>query len=452
MFNIIKVFSEKHPARAGTLAGIFQQGCGVFAALLLVAAASAHLEPSLAGTWFAFQGLATAMALLDFGFGFALSRQISHALGSADGKIASDDFAPLASESISVSHLLSFSNVFYRWMALAITLIGFGLFEILDRFANFIPTDSIDARICWYFMITGSAFLSLAGGLTSFANGTGAIYQSRFAYGIYLLGSGAGAALSATMNWGLPMMGASFAFFSFIYWVLMGLLYNKMGNALVKTKEASQYSLVLRLFKVALPLGVVNFFGNLVFYIQPTLIGSLFGADKVASYFLAQRLAFSFSQIPFHFVTPQLPLFTTQIAAQDTRASDRMKKTILIGSALVIICSISFFILSPVFAFFLLKEIDFINSTTRFLMSLDMLLAGCSVLWGHFVLASGKNPFLTSTIAFAFTSIIGIFLFNEYFGISALPLSTMLAGLFFIYRKNFIEGLKTLRVISNVRI
>jgi hypothetical protein len=78
-------------------------------------------------------------------------------------------------------------------------------------------------------------------------------------------------------------------------------------------------------------------------------------------------------------------------------------------------------------------------------MAIDVLFLGCTVIWGHYVLAEGRNPFVISTILTGFVSICLTTCLTPLIGTTGLPLATLIAGLVFNYRRNLAEGISTLK-------
>ncbi len=77
-------------------------------------------------------------------------------------------------------------------------------------------------------------------------------------------------------------------------------------------------------------------------------------------------------------------------------------------------------------------------------MSLDLIALGSTVIWAFYVLGSGKNPFVKSTIFTSLTSLIITVILVPRLGVAGLPISTLIAGVLFNYRMSIIEGRKLL--------
>jgi peptidoglycan biosynthesis protein MviN/MurJ (putative lipid II flippase) len=148
--------------------------------------------------------------------------------------------------------------------------------------------------------------------------------------------------------------------------------------------------------------------------------------------------------LAMQFILPQLPFFTRALGSGDfSGARVNMDKTILRTSLLVFFTTCIFYFLSPWAAEVLLRKTDFVDHETRLLMTIDLLFLGGSVVWGHYVLAAGRNPFVFSTIFTGATSVCLTISLAPLLGTMGLPLATLIAGLVFNYRRNLVEGIRT---------
>jgi len=442
VLQFLRLRTKQHPARIGAIAGLFQQGSGVLVALLLIPVVTQHLSPNEAGIWFSFQGLVSIISMLDLGFGFAIARQAAFTLGANSSTIANDDFIHLAPGWSGVAQLFDLTRTLYRALAGAALVIGILAFEVFSRVGSLVPVSTQDVRWCWYGMVAASSLLILAAGQSSFLNGLGAVYQTRFLLGFYLLLAGTGAAFAAWKGWGLVAMGASFALSSVVYWLSVDMVRRATTAAMLEAKViCSPQGSFKQLVKAALPVGGVNVFGSLVYTAQAPLLGMLLGPEKVAPFYLAQRIAMACNMVAMQFILPKLPFFTRALGAGDVaKARANMKQTILRTSLLVGVSTAAFYLLSPWAAGVLLHKTTFVDQETRLLMALDILFLGCTVIWGHYVLAAGRNPFVWTTIATGFCSILFSFWASKFIGTSGLPLATLVAGLLFNYRQCITQG------------
>jgi O-antigen/teichoic acid export membrane protein len=419
----------------------------MFVAIMLIPVVTRYLSPQEAGIWFSFQGLVSMIALLDLGFGFAISRQAAFVMGANEKTEFKDDFIPLHHGWHGVAQLFLLTRQLYRWLALAAGLLAICSFEVFSRWGHLMPNDARGVRWSWYAISAATVILILAAGQSAFLNGLGAVYQTRFLAGMYQLISGMGAAIMAMSGAGLLGMGGSYFIAALVYWMIIsftrGRTCRPMSNILPTAPPAGSLA---KLAKAALPVGGVNVFGSLVYTIQTPLVGMMLGPSQVTPFYLAQKISTAITTLSMQTALPQIPFFTRLLArGERLGAVINMNKTILRTTILVLCGTLFFFLLSPCASHFLLHRENYVSSLMLALMSLDMMLMGMTVIWGHYVLASGINPFFKSTILTGLMSLcFSVFLVQRY-GVIGLPLATLIAGCIFNYRINLREGIRLKR-------
>lgn len=442
MINRLLVWPSTYPARAGAVAGWFQQGCGMLVALLLIPVVTRFMAPDQAGIWFAFQGLVSMISLLDLGFGFAISRQAAFTIGATEATVAKHDFIHLAHGWSGVAQLFLLTRTLYRWLAFMAALTAVFAFEVVTRVGNLVPPGTAGVRWCWYGMALASCILILTAGRSAFLNGLGAVYQTRFLAGIYQLAAGGGAAFAAWKGWGLPAMGISFAFCAVFYRFGVGIVSQSVTSSMreaphIPPPEGS----LKRLARAALPIGGVTIFGSLIYTIQAPLLGILLGPEKVAPFYLAQKIASSINVANMQTGLPYLPFFTRLLGQGQTKEAKNLMRNVTFRiTAFALVGSVIFFFVSPLAASFLLKSGSYLDRSILGLIALDMFLLSSTVIWSQFVLAAGRNPFLIQTLATGITSLVASIVFVNEFGVFGLPLATITAGCMFNYRKYLFEG------------
>jgi len=421
---------QSHPARAGALAGWIQQGASLGAALLLVPVVTALLPVADAGMWFVFQGLTAMLLLVDLGFGFSVARQVAFTAGTRE-RTAAAGFIDLAPGWEGLAQLFKLTRHLYLFLAVISGLIGLGMLELISSTGQLSTVVSQSTRSCWYALVLAVMLLILAGGQAAFLNGLGAIYQVRLLSAAYQGLSAIGAAAAALLGWGLPGMGAAYAagavlhYFGVLY--IRGLAAPELRVVIVSQLPAGS---LRSLCKSSLPIGGVNVFGSLMYTAQTPLLGLLLGPDKVAPFFLAQKIASACNQAVLHTVSPQMPFFTRQCAAGELDGALRlMDKTNLRTVLLALIASAIFFLLSPVVARIFLTGSEYLGPIPLGLMAIDTFLLTVCVPYAWFVLNSGKNPFVIPTIAGGILSLILSIFLAPKMGVSGIPLSSIIAGL-----------------------
>jgi O-antigen/teichoic acid export membrane protein len=433
---------SRHPARAGALAGWVQQGASLFSAILLIPIVTAYLPAAQAGLWFVFQSLMGMIALVDLGFGFAIARQVAFTVGDGGKGSNGGDFVRLAPSWSGLAQLFSLTRRLYLLLALIALLVAFVIFEALANIGQLLPSATADVRFCWYMLSVAIVFMILSGSQSAFLNGLGKVYQTRLIAAGYAVLAAGGAALAAWMGWGLAGMGSAFAFAALLQFIGTTIVRKLAAPLLGRLDfEAAPPGSLRVLAKAALPVGGVNVFGSLVYSAQTPLLGALLGPEKVAPFYLAQKIVQACNMAVMHTVSPQMPFFTRQYGAGDFSGALRlMNRTLVRTAVLVVLSSLAFFLLSPLAAKFLLNRMDFLATLPLALLALDALLLGLTVPWAWFVLASGRNPFVVTTLLHGILTVTMVVAFVPTLGVAGIPLSSLLAGLVTNYWYNVYQG------------
>ena len=425
---------ERRPARAGAVAGWFQQGCGMGVALLLIPVVTRSLSPSEAGIWFALVGLTMMLAMLDWGFGFAISRQAAFTLGAKETTLAKDEFIRLHHGWKGVGQLYHLTRQLYRIIAAAVLVAGLGAFEVLLQFGNLLPREaSADLRICWYSMVLASSVVIFTVGQAAFLNGLGAVYQTRALSGLYQLFAGLGAAVAVLSGGGLAAMGLSYlAMAVFYHLAIRRLLTKRLEPTCWEECPPSPKGSLKGLAKAALPMGVINASGMMIFTIQPTLVGIFLGAEKVTAVFFAIKLGTSLHVLALQMHNASLPFFTRMLAGDAVHeARSYMRKTLLATWSAGAVAMVFFVVAAPFIAPLFIGSIPFVSQGFIVLLAVDLLLLGVTVPMAQSVLASGRNPFAVPVVLTGLSSLGLAVVLIPRFGVIGVPLATLVANLAF---------------------
>jgi O-antigen/teichoic acid export membrane protein len=435
-------WSERRPARAGAVAGWFQQGCGMAVALLLIPVVTRMLPPSEAGIWFSLVGVTTMLSMLDWGFGFAISRQAAFTLGAKETTVAKDEFIHLHHGWKGIGQLYHLTRQLYRIIAVGVLLAGLAAFEVLLHFGNLLPREaSSDLRICWYSMVLASGVVIFTVGQAAFLNGLGAVYQTRALSGLYQILSGVGAAAAVLSGGGLAAMGLSYLVVAvFYHWAMRGLLAKRLAPVRWEECPAAPKGSLKGLAKAAVPIGVINASGMMIFTFQPTLVGIFLGAEKVTAVYFAIKLGTSLHVLALQIHAASLPFFTRMLAGGSTaEARNYMRKTLLISWSAALIAMVFFVVAAPYIAPLFIGSIPFVSQGFIVLMAVDLLLLGVTVPMAQSVLASGRNPFAVPVVLTGISSLALAAILIPRFGVIGVPLATLLANVAFHERSYVVE-------------
>jgi O-antigen/teichoic acid export membrane protein len=413
-------------------------------AVLLIPVVSAKLPPADAGLWFAFQGLIAMIGLIDLGFGFAISRQASYTLQQLGDTKTEGDFLRLSPGAAGTLELWHLTRKLYLGMVLSGTVLALLAYELLSRHGNLLSGHEGDIRWVWYLVACAFLVSFSAGGHAAILNGIGNVYQTRLLAAFYQVVAGAGAAVMAFSGAGLVGMGASFAISAVLYRIAMAWLLKRNLPAHPNGEHPRAAPGALKkLAAVAMPVGLVSIFASLVYAIQTPLLGSILGPEKIVPFYLAQRIGQAFNMAAAQLVLPYLPFFTMKLGAGDKQgALEAMTRNLKKASLMLLGGTIAFFLLSPWMARFLLHKSNYVDVVTLSIMSLDFLLLGLTGILGQYVLASGRKPFVWSTVLTGMSSLGLSYLLTNKLGVVGLPCATLIAGLLFNYRECWVRGRK----------
>ena len=446
MFQFLKSLAEQHPARAGAVAGLFQQGSSMLVALLLVPLSIHYLGPDRAGVWFAFQGLVAMLALLDMGFGFAISRQTAYTLGVDHDVSRSNGFVSLPMGHGGVSCLFHIMVRMYRLTALAILVVGALSFELIQNFGRLLPAQDWEARLCWYTLVVSATFQILSLGHAALVNGLGLTFKTKALAGSLILLSGALAVTAASMGLGLIGMGCAFLVAAFVQWISVRFFVPNSLRTLdsvhanwIRTNGGC-WKQVRLLSKSALPIGGVLVFASLIYTIQPTISGMIIGAESVTPYYVAQKIAGALNLVILQICLPQLPFITRLVGAQNFESAlSKISQVMRLGLFAFIVSGLLFYFLSPMAAKILLDKQSYLQDPALAIIAIDFILLGISSFAAQIILATGYNPFLFSTLLTGLLALCLSIILTPQFGLLGLTLAPLLAGICFNYRISLVK-------------
>jgi len=446
MLQYFRFLARQHPARAGAIAGLFQQGSSMIVALLLVPLSIHYLGPDRAGVWFAFQGLIAMLALLDMGFGFAISRQAAFTLGVDNDTRLSRGFLSLPAGLGGVSCLFHIMIQMYRVAALAVLVIGALSYELIQQFGHLLPPQDWEARLCWYALVVSATLQILSLGQAALVNGLGLTFKTKTLAGLLILLSGGLAGVAASIGLGLIGMGCAFLATAFVQWIAIRYFVpislrslNSVNRNWIR-RNGGCWKQVQLLSKCALPVGGVLVFGSLIYTIQPTISGMIIGAESVTPYYVAQKIAGALNLLIMQVCLPQLPFLTRLIGARDfTSAFSKISQVIRLGLFAFIVSGLFFYFLSPIAAKVLLHKQSYLQDPALAVLTVDFVVLGISSFAAQIILAAGHNPFLLSTLLTGLLALCLSIVLTPHLGLLGLTLAPLLAGICFNYRVSLFE-------------
>jgi O-antigen/teichoic acid export membrane protein len=426
-------WARAHPARAAVVAGWYQQGCSTLGAIISIPLILRYLSPTDAGLWFSLQGFLLILGLADFGFSPAVSRQAAHSLHLVPGdeqRLRRPDMIDTAPGWPGVSELYGSSRVlFWRitaFAALAMILLYHAVLPLTRLIEHRSPTVTLT-----YYALGAAVLLNLQTRLShSFLDGIGYMSVSRAISGTYGFLWNIASVVGLMLVPGLFSMSLGVLACALLQYWAMNLALARAAGTRIDFEAPSSKPFVRRLWKVSLPFGVVNSGVYLLGAVQVPLLGAMLGAAAVAPFYLAARIGQTLHTAVQQVTLTQMPLFTQQLAAGEIAAARRrMLKTLRIGTILYLLSGLFLYFVSPPVVRLWVGPGKYVGMEVLLLFTINFVVGGLTVVPGHFVLASGSNPFALSTLLQGLLTVIGAIFLCPSLGISGIPLSGLIAGI-----------------------
>lgn len=420
---------ERHPARAGTLAGWFQQFASGITTLTIIPLITGRLSPTEAGLWFSFQSLTMIVTFTDFGIGFALARQVAFSLGGGQ-RTENDDFLAIRPGWGGISDLDAAMRVILRRMVATSVVLLILIHEVIFPFTRLDPSPTPASVATWYLLGSSAILLVYVKRYQAFLEGMGRLHLCRLLSGLYQFTAGVAAILALLLTEQLVWMALAVAVSTAIFGISLKVFFRQFTATRCEFVAQPPPGLVRGLWKVATPMGIVSVAGYCVNAVQVPLIGSILGPALVPPYYAAQKIGQMLNVAISQLIGPQLPLFTMEYAQGAwTSARSRMIRAFFLTFALAGLVNIVFFLGSSTVADWWLGPNRFVDSRTLGILGLDYFLSTTTVALGQFVLASGSNPFMWSTLAMGMLNLGFCAAFGLHFGLPGVAISSLAAGI-----------------------
>lgn len=438
---------SRHPARAGTLAGWYQQACGLLAAVVAVPLVIRMLPPEEAGLWFSFQSILAILSLTDFGFTVVLSRQVSFSMTAQGLPIdAATDFLDIRSGWEGISDIYTLTRRIFRWVCVLGFLALAILYHAILPLGKILTHPGLETAISWYVLGLSGLLLIQAKPHQALLEGMARVHVTRLLSGTQLLLSGFGV-VAVLMNGGrlIHMTIAVFITALLNYAAVRWGVHKVAGGHLVPPVQLNRNNLA-KFTRIATPLGVMSMSAFMGSSVQVPLVGFILGTTAVPAYFLAQRIGTVLNQACLQFVFPQTPLFTQEVGVRHyAKATRRMKRTLFLTSTLIVVANILFYVAGPALADQWIGPGRHLTGLPLLIMAVDFCLMYGAVVWGSFILARGINPFMGSTLLSGLITITLCLTLGQRFGVLGIATASLVAGLCTNYWFIPFQGLKMLR-------
>ncbi len=441
---------DRHPARAGTLAGWYQQACGLVAAVVAVPLVIRLLPPGEAGLWFFFQSVLGILQLTDFGFTLVLSRQIAFSLAARSPLTGTNtDFLDLRPGWEGISDVYTLTRRIFRWIC------GIGFIVIAVLYHAVIPAGRIlehrtpETALSWYVLGLSTLLVIQAKPHQALLDGMAKVYLTRMLTGTQQLLSGLGVVAvllidGRFIHMALAVLGTALLYYLGTRWCV----HHVAGRHLERPMPIPRNHRV-KFLRVAAPLGILSLSAFMVLSVQVPLIGFLLGAAAVPAFYLAQRLGTVLNQTCLQFMFPQLPLFTQQIGArQYADAAHRMRRSLALTGVLVAMVNLLFYVASPTLVNWWVGPGRYLTGMPLLVLALDFAMMNFAGGWGAFVLARGRNPFVMSTLLSGAINLTLCLTLGSQLGLLGFAMATLLAGLLTNYWFVPLQGIRLLKELN----
>ena len=444
-------WADRHPTRAGALAGWYQQSCGMLVTAFTMPLILRNLTPDQAGMWFAFQSIMAFLNLTDFGFTQVISRQVAFSLHrTAEDGEPLDDFIHTSSGWVGIAELFVTGKRLFSWMnGIAVILIVVS-YEFILPLGKLVEHRTIKTDLAWYCLGIGT-LLTLQGKLyQGVLEGLGKFYAARTVAGTAQLLAGVLVVVGLSLKLGISILaGAMLAANALQLCALWWLLHLHAAGRLRNLRDIRPVP-VCRVLRIAAPFGVLSIASFLFSAIQVPIIGSFLGAPAVAPYYLAQRLSGVLAGGILQLASPQLPFFTREISTCNyDAAAARMLKTLRAITLSSILGFAAYYFLTPELVILWLAKRAYVSNVVLLALSIDGIMLTVSVAFSHLVLASGRNPFLLTSLVAGLFNITGCLVMIKTFGVLGVAMSGLLAGVLTNYWFAPVQGFRLLYRLRN---
>jgi O-antigen/teichoic acid export membrane protein len=424
MRDHVREWIGRHPARAASLAGWYQQGASGIVTVCLIPFAIQKLGSEQAGLWFSFQGILALLNLCDFGFGFAVSRQASFTLGS-DGS-QHPAFVRITPGQAGMAALARCADRAFMLLGAVACLIVVFLHEAIFPFTKICDSP---ASWSWYALGGASVLQLLSKGPAALLEGAGHAFSVRLLAGTYQFLSGLAAVLILFRAPNLGAMSTGFLLTAFCHYCAVRWWARKIAPA--ADLDPAECSRITRgLWSAAVPIGVVSLSGFCVTAIQVPLIAFFFGPSRVLPFYAAQKIGGMLMAACSQILSPHLPFFTMEWARNARHlAMARMSKNLRLFTIATVASQGIFFLSAPFVGRYWLGPHPFVDTLTLGILALDYTLLSVTGGISQFVLAAGRNPFIASTVLMGVLNLVGCSLLGTRFEFAGIAACSLISGL-----------------------
>lgn len=425
------IWMKAHPARAAALAGWLQQICSIGGAAISIPLIIGRLGQETAGLWFSALGLVMMFGITDFGFSPAISRQVAHSFRS-DGSTSesASDFFKTSPGWMGVSELYFVSRAIFWRLSILSALMLVVTVEAILPWTHLKTAHVGGGSAVWYLLGVSLLVLLQSRLAVSMLDGLGYGYVTRVIGAGYQLFS---SLFSVAVLWIAPSIIAlslSLLAATILQAVMLHTFFHRIAGTNLTRPERMDRTMIGRLWRVALPFGLVSAGGVMVNTVQVPLLGFTLGPAMAAPYYIALRISQSLSGAVSQLTTAQMAFFTQELSAGHAAAArERMRRTVRFSVALHTAAGLFIWLVSPVLVDLWVGRGHYVPPPVLAVIALNHWLTCLAGIFTFFVLAAGRNPFGLTTILHGVLSVAGVLVLCPRVGLIGVPLASLLAGL-----------------------
>ncbi|WP_299695605.1 hypothetical protein [Hydrocarboniphaga sp.] len=409
------------------MAGWYQQLCTVGGALIIIPFVIRALGSSDAGFWFSMQGFMALFMLMDFGFGVAISRQVAFSLtvDSTVDFVSPDlirtDPGTAGIEGLYLASRSIFGRVFVCGAALFLLI-----YHVVMPFTNLLQPHAGETAMVWYLLGASTALNFFTRLSQSFLDGLGYMFISRAIAGTYQLGTNL--LIILTLGAGMGLVGIMFVMLisSALQLWAMHSAFRRVHPRPQSYADVDRKQLIAQLWKVSVPIGIMGSGAFLVGMAQIPLLGTLLGPAAVTPLYIALKMSQAFNTAISQIAMSQLAFFTQDCARGHwASARGRLRSTLLVGGLLQLASALCLWLVMPTVAGKWIGAGHYLEGIVLEFFVLNYVVTSATALPAQFVLASGRNPFATSTIVHGLLSVAGTIVLCPQIGLLGVPVATL---------------------------
>lgn len=369
--------------------------------------------------------------LADFGLSFVITRQVAYTVKIDPTRaVGGNDFVETRTGWPGVSDIYRAGRHMFRWVTLAALIILVVIYQVVLPHGKLLTDTDRKSLIVWYLLGASSLLVLQSKPRQAVLDGLAKLYLTRFLGGSYQFLRAIVVATVLLLGGRLLAMSATVLVVTFLYYVVYRIaICWQVGHRLTGPEPLSRTS-HRKLLRVAGPMGILMLGAFLTSAIQVPLVGLLLGPDVVTGYYVAQKIVLLLAVCIMVVVHSHLPHFTRDLSTGACKqAVRRMKTYIAFVAGVSLTANVCFIVLGKPLMILMIGADNIVSNDVLLFLAVNSFVMTTATAGGHFVLASGSNPFVLSTLASGLLNLLLCIIVVPRQGMIGVPLSMLVAGL-----------------------